>query len=110
MRRVILESPYAGDNARNLKYAHECIADCLARDEAPFASHVLYTTALDDNDPAERSIGINAGQCWMSRADAVVVYEDHGVSSGMQMGIEKAKAMGVPVERRRIYQGGLFDQ
>lgn len=40
MRRVILESPYAGDVEANIAYARRCIADCLRRGEAPI---VVYT-------------------------------------------------------------------
>lgn len=43
MKRVILESPYAGDVERNLTYARECVRDSLSRGEAPIASHLLYT-------------------------------------------------------------------
>lgn len=55
MRMVIVESPYAGDIERNVAYARACIADCLKRGEAPFASHLLYTQpgVLDDGVPAE---------------------------------------------------------
>lgn len=49
------------------------------------------------------SIGIEAGLVWGSLAEATVVYEDHGISRGMQFGIEKAGKEGRPVERRKIY-------
>lgn len=42
MRRVIVESPYAGDVIRNVEYARAAMRDCLQRGEAPFASHLLY--------------------------------------------------------------------
>lgn len=60
---VILETPYAGDVEYNLKYARACVADCIRRHEAPFASHLIYTQdgVLDDNDPNERMLGIHAG-------------------------------------------------
>ena len=43
MVRVILESPYAGDIERNVKYARMAVRDSLSRGEAPIASHLLYT-------------------------------------------------------------------
>ena len=63
MRLVIVESPYAGDVEENVRYARACLADCLARGEAPFASHLLYTQpgVLDDDVPGERALGIAAG-------------------------------------------------
>lgn len=94
MRLVILESPYAGNVERNVRYARACLRDCLMRGEAPFASHLLYTQegVLDDRLPDQRALGIAAGHCWIDMADAVVVYTDLGVSKGMQMGIEAASA------------------
>ena len=94
MRLVIVESPYAGDIARNLAYARACMADCLARGEAPYASHLLYTQpgVLDDDKPVERAWGMAAGFAWGERADATVVYMDLGTSAGMVAGIERAKA------------------
>lgn len=104
LRRVIVESPFAGDVRANVEYARSCIRDCLLRGETPFASHLLYTQAgvLDDTVPDERALGINAGHAWMFAADAVVVYEDRGISRGMLEGIRRAKAIGVPVEHRSI--------
>lgn len=104
MRRVVLESPYAGNVERNIQYARMCLRDCLLRGEAPIASHLIYTQpgVLDDNIPEERKLGIEAGLEWGKLAEATVVYEDYGVSRGMQYGIERAEKEGRPVERRRI--------
>lgn len=102
MRLVIIESPYAGDVERNLLYLRAAMRDCLARDEAPFASHALYTQpgVLDDTDPGERRLGIDAGLAWGAKADATVVYADLGISPGMRIGIRRAKAAGRTVEYR----------
>lgn len=104
MRRVILESPFAGDVAANMEYARACVRDSLLRGEAPLASHLLYTQAgiLDDTDSRERAHGINAGHAWMHLAAAVVVYTDRGISGGMAAGITLAEFHGIPVERRSI--------
>ena len=109
MRLVILESPYAGDVARNLAYARACMADCLARGEAPYASHLLYAQpgVLDDTKPDERALGMAAGFAWGERADATVVYTDLGTSAGMAAGIEQAKAAGRTVEMRTLICGAL---
>ena len=104
MRRVILESPYAGDIEANLAYARRAVRDSLLRGEAPIASHLLYTQAgvLDDAIPAEREIGINAGLAWGSEAEATVVYTDRGISKGMQYGMLRAAREGRPVELRSL--------
>jgi len=104
MRRVILESPYAGDVEANEAYARAALRDSLARGEAPLASHLLYTQpgVLDDTNPAERSKGIDAGLAWGIVAVATVVYTDRGVSRGMEYGIARARREGRPVEYRSL--------
>jgi len=104
MRRVIIESPYAGDVERNVQYARACVRDSLGRGEAPIASHLLYTQPgiLDDDVPEERQRGIDAGLAWRDVAEASVVYTDLGISRGMKHGIAAAQAAGVPIEYRQI--------
>lgn len=104
-RLVILETPYAGDIERNLAYARECMADCLRRGETPYASHLLYTQPgiLDDTQPAERELGMEAGFAWGERAHATVVYADRGISRGMYQGIIRAARVGRPVEVRLLH-------
>ena len=104
MRRVILESPYAGDVEANIKYARRCLRDSLMRGEAPIASHLLYTQpgVLDDGISEERAKGIDAGLAWRGVADATVVYTDRGISSGMRYGISAAKDSEIPVEFRSL--------
>ncbi|WP_109523585.1 MULTISPECIES: DUF7768 domain-containing protein [Nocardia] len=99
---VIVESPYAGDILANEAYARRALADSLARGEAPFASHLLYTQpgVLDDTDPAERAQGIAAGFAWGERAELTAVYVDRGVTPGMAQGIRAARAVGRPVTFR----------
>lgn len=105
---VILESPYAGDVRTNLAYARACMADCLRRGEAPYASHLLYTQpgVLDDTVPEERTLGIEAGLAWGARADMTVVYMDRGISPGMKQGVQRANEQGRPVVYRNL--GGAW--
>lgn len=104
MRRVIVESPYAGDIERNTRYARACLRDCLMRGEAPFASHLLYTQdgVLRDAVPEERSLGIKAGAIWIEMADILAVYTDLGVSDGMVEGMIKASKVETPIEKRTL--------
>lgn len=104
MRLVIVESPFAGDVARNIEYARLCVRDSLLRGEAPIASHLLYTQPgiLNDDIPAERQHGIDAGLAWRAVAQASVVYTDLGISKGMEYGIKAAQAAGIPVEYRSL--------
>lgn len=84
MKLVILESPYAGDVARNVEYAKRCALDCLNRGESPMVSHLLYTQILDDTKPDERKLGIAAGLAWRGVADYSVFYIDYGMTPGME--------------------------
>ncbi len=106
MKRVIVESPFAGDVERNIAYARLCLRDCLLRGEAPIASHLLYTqpNVLKDNIQEERDLGISAGLTWGCAAETTVVYTDYGVSNGMRLGIQRAKSDGRVVEYRRLFQ------
>ena len=104
MRRVIIESPYAGDVARNTAYARAAMRDCLLRGEAPYASHLLYTQpgVFDDTNPEERKGGIDAGLAWGDVADVVAVYADLGVSEGMKYGIALHEKEGRRIEYRSL--------
>jgi hypothetical protein len=104
MRRVIVESPYAGDVPMNIAYAKLCVRDCLLRGEAPIASHLLYTQdgILKDDVPEERKLGIDAGLEWGVMAEATVVYTDRGISNGMRYGIAHALKHGRPIEYRSL--------
>jgi len=102
MKRVVIESPYAGDVEKNKAYARACVLDCLARGEAPIASHLLLTQVLDDDDPEQRAAGIAAGMAWHVVADLVVFYVDRGWSTGMLAARENCEFI-AKTEIRRIY-------
>src|SRR5208337_1854682 len=122
MRSVIIESPFSSGTlisipdvvARNERYLDACMLACLRRDESPYASHGLYTRpgVLKDILPDERKLGMMAGWCWLEVMSAAglnglsVVYLDLGMSSGMEDGIKRARALGVEIEERRL--GGLW--
>lgn len=111
MRRVILESPYAGSvwgRWRNRRYAVQCMRDSLLRGESPMLSHLLYTQALDDENPKERRLGIEAGLAWGPVAHATVVYTDLGISPGMRIGIDRAASEGRRVFYRSLYASAAY--
>ena len=110
MKKVVIESPYAGNIEKNISYARNCMKDCLLRGEAPYASHLLFTQKgiLDDLVPEERKLGIEAGFLWGQTADKTVVYVDMGVSKGMKFGIKEAIKRHRPLEYRTLYP--LFEK
>jgi hypothetical protein len=108
MKRVVIESPYAGENSgiteRNIRYARACMHDALSRGEAPFASHLLYAQPglLHDAIEEERLLGIEVGLVWAMSADLTAVYTDLGLSQGMKLGIRAAENCNRPVEYRQV--------
>jgi len=110
MRRVQLESPFRGSSEAEekefLQYALKALVHSLSLDEAPFASHLLYTRVLDDRSALQRRQGIEAGLAWSDVSEATVVYSDYGISDGMREGIARAERAGRPIEYRRIGQVG----
>lgn len=110
MRRVILESPYGSDDpevvAANVAYAHRCAMDCLRRRESPIASHLVFPLFLDDKNPEERALGIAAGLAWVRVADAMVVYMDRGMSTGMKDAIAYAEGADIKVVMRHLGETG----
>lgn len=114
MKRVIIESPYGSlpdgrrappaERQANVAYLWKCVRDSLERGEAPFASHGFYPLAmLDDSKPEERRKGMEAGFAWGRSADLVAVYLDRGTTPGMLEGIDRAGALGIPIEFRKLY-------
>jgi len=104
LKPVILESPFAGDVNKNIRYARACMRDCLLRGEAPYASHLLYTQigVLDDNKPDERMLGIEAGLAIGKYMHRSVVYTDLGISKGMEYGIARATKEKRKLEYREL--------
>jgi hypothetical protein len=101
---IVIESPFAGDIEANIAYARRALTDSLARNEAPMASHLLYTQpgVLDDDHPDERALGIEAGLLWAARADLTVFYTDRGWSPGMMAARERCEAESRPWTERTI--------
>ncbi len=105
MKRVVIESPYAGNVMMNEVYGEVCMHDCLVNyNEAPYASHLLYTRnhVLRDTIPADRKLGIEAGFCWRDVAEKTIFYVDLAMTSGMKLGIEDCENKGKPYEVRRL--------
>lgn len=110
---TIIESPFAGDLVLNVQYARKALRDSINRGEVPFAGHLLYTQALNDEIPDERTTGMGLAEQLVSILAAGIhsgsgtdivcaVYDDLGISSGMKQGIEHAAKVGAKIEFRKI--------
>lgn len=106
MKLIIIESPYAGNVEQNLAYARAAMRDSIMRDEAPLASHLLYTQEgiLNDDIPEERRLGISLGYWWGSKAATVAFYIDHGMSRGMEAALQYYQTHRIPIEYRKLYK------
>lgn len=102
MKKVIIESPLSGDFKRNIRYARLCMVDCLRRNEAPYASHLLMTQVLDDLVPEARKLGMECGFAWADVADVIAVYQDLGISGGMKAGLQQPSRQHILVEYRNL--------
>lgn len=104
MKRVIVESPYAGNVKLHEAYARAAMKDCLERGEAPFCSHLLYTQpgVFKDSDPYERQRGLEAGFAWRTAADLTAFYVDLGLSRGMMLGLRDTANAGGKMEIRSL--------
>ena len=101
MTLVVIESPYSGKyREANVAYARRALRDSIDRGEAPFASHLLYPQVLDDTKRKLRRLGLSRAFLWYEQAELMAVYMDLGTSAGMTEGLQVARKLGLPVERR----------
>jgi hypothetical protein len=96
-KRVFICSRYIGDIEHNVEVALSLCRMAIDAGCAPFAPHLLYTRFLDENDPAQRELGISLGLRFMEACDEVWVYAAEGISDGMRRELEHAQALGKPV-------------
>lgn len=90
-RKVYIASKYAGDVVTNTRNAVAYCRQVIAEGYMPVASHLLYPQMLDDNNPAERELGLLFGLALLRMCDEVWVFGP--VSSGMAQEIEEAKRL-----------------
>lgn len=105
MKRVIVESPYAGNIEVNEVYGEFALYDCLVNyNETPYASHLLYTrkNVLRDDHGPDRELGIKAGFYWRDVAEETVFYTDLGMTDGMVLGIGDCKEKNNPYHVRKL--------
>lgn len=100
-RRVVIESPYAGNIVDNEAFALSMCAMAAKQGYAPFASHLFYPQFLRESLPADRAVGLQCGMAWLEAADEVWVCTPYGVgiSPGMQLAITYAKFYDKPMFR-----------
>jgi len=93
---IYIASPLSGDVEQNLDFARQACRYAVAQGVTPFAPHLLYPQMLDDNDPAERQLGIDMGNQMLELCDELWLCGDR-ISTGMEGERKLAEELGIPV-------------
>lgn len=97
MRKLVyIASPLSGDVEANLHFARQACLNAISQGVTPFAPHLLYPQMLDDNDPAQRELGMKMGDQMLSLCDELWMCGDI-VSPGMAAERRRADELGIPV-------------
>ena len=99
---VIVESPFAGNEQRNLIYLRRALRDAWNVGELPLASHGYFPFFLRESDPLEREAGIQAGYQLWPLASRIIFYNDYGMSPGMERALDRATHHRLEVRVRSI--------
>ena len=87
---VYICSPYAGDIEGNTEAARRYSRFAVEAGYIPIAPHLLFPQFMDDDDPAERELGLFFGNALMSKCSEVWVFGER-ISNGMAAEIKRAR-------------------
>ena len=94
---IFICSPYRGDITQNTENAkHYCKTVIKSTGKIPIAPHLYFPQFLDDNDTAERELGIRAGLKLMKDCEEVWVFGDD-ITDGMRREIAFAEIEGIEI-------------
>lgn len=98
---VYICSPLRGDYEKNIRKAQEACAWVMLNfpDTIAIAPHIYFTQFLDDTNPNERSLGMEAGLALLEKCDELWVIGNR-VSEGMAAEIARAEELGIPIKGR----------
>lgn len=94
---VFICSPFARDVAGNIDRARSYGRFAITEKVIPIIPHLMYPQFLDEDDRAERQLGIEMGLALLAHCREVWVFGSR-VSSGMAVEIERAQVLGIPVK------------
>lgn len=95
MRVAYVCAPLAGDLKKNISNAKKFGKFLLDRGMAPVIPHI-YAEILDDNDPYDRELGMNADRSLLFKCDEMWVFGDK-FTKGMKEEIHFAKMLGLTI-------------
>lgn len=79
-------SPYRGNlyqRIRNIAYAKHITRVALELGYTPIATHLYLPQILNDDIPAQRRRGLNAGKEILKTCDTMIIGIKYGLSAGM---------------------------
>lgn len=101
MKKVYICSRYRADDRHtvedNIQRALSACNYAATKGYAPYAPHLYLPRCLDDNDPAERAVGMRIGQEFLKICDEVWLW-GATVSAGMAAELALAKELGIPIK------------
>lgn len=91
---VYICSPYARDTVRNILAAQKYCRYAVNNGYLPFAAHLFFPQFLNDDNPAERSLGLSFGNVFMDKSSQIWIFSDGEYSAGMQAEYDRAVKKG----------------
>ena len=82
---------------KNLEDAAWDTREVLREGHTPVTPHLMLERVLDDDNEAERAMGIRAGLDLLSHCDQLWVFAQNGISAGMREEIQFAQENHIPV-------------
>ena len=96
MKTVYVCSPLGGNVAQNIENAKQYGRYVLSKGMAPVIPH-FYATILNDNNPSERILGMQAGKSLLFNVDALWIFGNK-VTKGMEDEIRFAKKLNLELK------------
>lgn len=96
-QKVYICAPLGGDIGRNIAKVKRYTEYALKVGVAPVVSH-FYALCLDDDNPQERRLGMEAGQSLLWFCDAMWVFGDK-ITEGMKEEIRFCEALHIPMKK-----------
>jgi len=95
---VFICSAFAGDTEKNTLRAQGYSRFAVSKNCIPFAPHLLFPQFLDDDDKAQRDLGLFFGMVFLAKCQEIWVFRAcNNISKGMAVEIEKAKQRNIPI-------------
>ena len=99
---VFICSPYKGDIQVNTTRAKRYGRYAVTKRQVPIIPHLMYTQFLNEDSYDERAMGLEMGLILLSKCQEIWVFGSR-ISKGMEMEIEKAKELKIPIRYHDIH-------